>query len=53
MDTFPLFAHSNAHWESHNLLSNDISRILGGDWELGDPPAELVGDPTQVVSGFG
>ena len=28
-------------------------RWLGGDWELGDHPAELVDDPTQVVSGCG
>ena len=28
-------------------------RRLGGDWEFGDHPAELVDDPTQVVSGCG
>ena len=26
---------------------------FAGDWELGDHLAELMGDPTQVVSGFG
>ena len=26
---------------------------LGGDWEFGDHPVELVDDPTQLVSGCG
>jgi len=35
------------------LLVIAITRWLGGDWELGDHPVELVHDPTHLVSGFG
>ena len=44
-------------WSSESLclllLVIAITEQLGGDWELGDHPAELVDDPSHDVSGCG